>query len=368
MQVHVKHVKIALVSMAKPRKGTGDGITEYSNQIYCQLRRRIKTKIIYNLNSSGRGDVFGLLRSNIFRHKMVKLLGGKYDLIHITNHEIGFVAKIAKGNNPNVKVITTIHDLMRFSNGLHRGLLQKIYNEFVKNSIRDAVQNSDALIFNSTQTQKEVYERFPNAKHIINKVISNGVDDTFIKTQKHKKDHKLFTIGYVGSLAYHKNVIWILRIAKVMRKEGDVNFIIYGTGSTRKELLRFKNKYNLNNVIFEGFAPQDKLVKIYDSFDAFIFPSCYEGFGIPILEAQTRGLPVIINKNAEIPEEVRKYCFEANSIENAVSLLIKLKKGRNKQFKQERTYSKNFTWTNTANKTINLYKELLKDIGQKHGF
>ena len=62
---------------------------------------------------------------------------------------------------------------------------------------------------------------------------------------------------------------------------------------------------------FMGFAPDDKIVQIYDSFDVFVFPSTYEGFGIPIIEAMSRGLPVIINKEGRIPEEVRKYCFEA---------------------------------------------------------
>jgi len=54
---------------------------------------------------------------------------------------------------------------------------------------------------------------------------------------------------------------------------------------------------------FIGFAPEEKIVDIYDSFDVFVFPILYEGFGMPIIEAQSRGLPVIIYKYGKIPKK-----------------------------------------------------------------
>jgi len=74
-----------------------------------------------------------------------------------------------------------------------------------------------------------------------------------------------------------------------------------------------------------GFAPEEKIVEIYDSFDVFVFQSLYEGLSYPILEAQSRGLPVIIYKYGKIPKEVRKYCFEAESPEHMAQIIEELK-------------------------------------------
>ena len=54
---------------------------------------------------------------------------------------------------------------------------------------------------------------------------------------------------------------------------------------------------------FMGFAPEEKIVDIYDSFDVFVFPCLYKGVGMPIIEAQSRGLPVIIYKYGKIPKK-----------------------------------------------------------------
>ena len=95
-----------------------------------------------------------------------------------------------------------------------------------------------------------------------------------------------------------------------------------------------------------GPAPENRILNIYDSFDAFVFPSLYEGFGLPILEAQSRGLPVIIYKYGKIPKEVRKYCFEAESPEHMAQIIEDLKEnGYNEKLRKKATnYARSFTW------------------------
>ncbi|MEM3610337.1 MAG: glycosyltransferase, partial [Candidatus Anstonellales archaeon] len=117
-----------------------------------------------------------------------------------------------------------------------------------------------------------------------------------------------------------------------------------------------KNK----NIRFMGFAPEEKLIETYDSFDCFVFPSLYEGFGLPILEAQARGLPVIIYKYGKIPKEVRKYCFEAESPEHMAQIIENLKEnGYNEKLKEKATaYARSFTWEKTAKETLKIYKKV----------
>ena len=117
------------------------------------------------------------------------------------------------------------------------------------------------------------------------------------------------------------------------------------------------------NIKFMGFAPENKLVNTYDSFDAFVFPSLYEGFGLPILEAQSRSLPVIIYKYGKIPKEVRKYCFEAENPEHMAQIIEDLKEnGYNEKLKNKATtYARTFTWERCAKETLEAYKVVVSN-------
>ena len=119
-----------------------------------------------------------------------------------------------------------------------------------------------------------------------------------------------------------------------------------------------KNK----SINFKGFAPEKNLIDIYDSFNAFIFPSYHEGEGLPILEAQSRGLPVIIYKYGKIPKEVRKYCFEAESPEHMAHIIEGLKKNgyNEKQRKKATEYARSFTWERCVRETFEVYKKVSK--------
>ena len=127
-------------------------------------------------------------------------------------------------------------------------------------------------------------------------------------------------------------------------------------------LLKFKHDNGLDNVDSNGYLKEDNKLKAYDSFDAFAFPSLYEGLGSPILEAQSRGLPVIIYKYGKIPKEVRKYCFEAESPEHMAQIIEHLKEnGYNEKLKKKATeYARSFTWEKCARETLEVYKKVLK--------
>ena len=285
----------------------------------------------------------------------------KYDVIHITDHEIGFAAKILKKAKNGAKIITTIHDLSRFEKGLHRGLSQKVYNKLVQGSIKDAIKYSDFLLCDSSQTLNAVIERFGPIKNM--KVVLLGVNNRRLNVQRLKrKPNKKFIVGYIGALMKHKNVIFILKAAKILKSKQNYEFIIYGNGADKDILLKFKESNNLDNVKLKGYLNEENKSKAYESFDAFIFPSLYEGFGLPILEAQSRGLPVIIYKNGKIPNEARRYCFKAESPEHMAQIIEDLKEnGYNEKLRKKATeYARSFTWERCAKETLEIYKKVLK--------
>jgi len=105
-----------------------------------------------------------------------------------------------------------------------------------------------------------------------------------------------------------------------------------------------------------GPAPDEKLVEIYDSFDAFFFPTKEEGFGLPIIEAQARGVPVIVFKDARIPEEACNYCIRINNDLLNIEEILSLK---NQFYEKIIQYSKKFAWKNIMPNILNIYKSLL---------
>ncbi len=357
-------MKIAVISTVEPIAGSGLGMTEYTYQLINHLKvidHTLKIDTIYALPEAKRNNISGLVYANtLFKKKIAAIPKKAYDVIHITDHEIGFAAKILKKSGNKAKVVTTIHDLSRLEKGLHRGLAQKIYNKLVSSSIKDAINYSDYILCNSSETYQAIKERFGQIRNM--KIVLHGINDAFLTKSIPKKSRQsTFVTGYIGALMKHKNVIFMLQAAKILN-DGHYKFQIYGTGADANLLIRFKEANNLKNVEFLGFLKEEAKMRAYDSFHAFAFPSLYEGVGYPILEAQARGLPVIIYKYGKIPKEVRKYCFEAESPEHMAQIIMQLKEnGYNEKLRKKATaYARSFTWEKTARETLEVYKKIVE--------
>ena len=205
---------------------------------------------------------------------------------------------------------------------------------------------------------QDVKKRFNFGRN--GRVVNIGVKDSLIKKPIKKMPRgKKFGVGYIGSFAYHKNVMLLLQAANIIDNEGYA-FSVYGNGIEHKRLSAYISANHMKSVKLMGFASEDRIVEIYDSFDAFVFPSLYEGFGLPILEAQARGLPVVIYKKGKISEEVRRYCFEADNAVHMASIIDNLKQnGYESGMKRKATeYARSFTWAKCAQQTSEIYREL----------
>jgi glycosyltransferase involved in cell wall biosynthesis len=353
-------MKIALVSKVRPVMGSGAGIVEYAYRLYEHIRRGNDVDIVYAIDSPRRNNTLGLVYANtLFKSKVRDLASKEYDIIHITDHEIGFMAEMLNGNS-GARIVTTVHDLERFDERLHRGLFQRSYNKIVRRNVECALKFSDAILCNSSQTLEDVKRRFRTPR--ICEAIPLGVKESILgRVHPKKESDEIFRVGYIGSLAYHKNLMLLLKAAKLMKDEQECRFIIYGTGEDRGALLRYKRENALDNVEFRGFADERGIAHTYDSFDAFVFPSMYEGFGFPILEAQARGLPVILYEQGRIPAEVGRYCIKARD-ENHIARIIRdlrdngySRRSRNRAM----AYARRFTWERCARETLKVYRRAI---------
>lgn len=358
-----------------PHAGSGEGITEYAYNIANELREyNLRFDLIYareKRNSNSDWVRKFLVNKFIFlndfwilRKKLARIKSA-YDLVHITNQEMGFASEILKRKNIAKSVVTTIHDLILFNEaygeGIYNKLVRQNYYGLVRKSIDKAVEYSDFLIFDSTQTKDEAVKVY-GRRIKKNEIINLGIPDIFIRNALNRRTvkSKLFRVGYIGALTPRKNVSGILKSAYHLKYDRDTEFLVYGKGQEYESLNKYRVEKGLSNVSFNGFVEEDKKIDAYDSFDAFVFPSLYEGFGLPILEAQARGLPVIIYKNSKIPEEVGRYCFKVEDDSHMAQIIESIKNNGYVEGKRIKAwkYARGFTWEKCAGKTLQVYKKV----------
>lgn len=282
-----------------------------------------------------------------------------YNIVH--NIDLAPIFPIRKGSVP---FITTAHD---FQFVLDRSLNIDSKVKNIKNflwvnvmlrlSLR-ALMLSDHLICVSSLTKTDAiklgYERSKIS------VVNHGVEGKFSKPIKKRYNDPIFRVGYIGALAPRKNVEFAIKTITQLNDQ-KIKFEIWGN----KEY-EYRNLVSLvgksKSIKFMGFAPEPRIVDVYDSFDVFIFPSYYEGFGMPILEAQARSLPVIIYKFGALPKEVTRYCIKAEDESDAADIINKLKEnGYNEKLRKKAAeYARGFTWEKCAKETLMVYKQMLK--------
>jgi len=257
--------------------------------------------------------------------------------------------------------VVTFHDFEDLK-GLPRrdliGAASKLYATFYT---KIATKFTGHIIANSSQTKEELTRdlNVPEGKVT---VVPLGVDDRF--RPESRDDDDSFTIGYVGALKERKRVRLLIEAFLLLQKRYPelgkrARLVICGTGPQRKYITSLISKLGLNNIEVKGFIPESNLVKIYNNFDVFVFPSRYEGFGLPILEAQRSGVPVLIMEDARIPVEVIDStirCKDLRDLVDKIYLLLTDELLRRKVSYEGLEHAKKFSWKDCAKQTLKVYQ------------
>ena len=351
-------------------KTTGSGIPRYMYELYKNIKKftniKVEKREFFSIPYISKHFPFTNNSTFMFRTMLSNFTD--YDLVHNPDpSNMIFNYKLR-----NTKLVTTVHDFIpileikKFYNKDQKGDQNKIKlllfklnfelnNAMTSLGMYHALHKSDSLIAVSSQTKEDAEKLGYNGKIYIT---NEGIDPRFIK-KKSTKDNNKFQVGYIGGFGPRKNLNFLLKAWKSLGEKYKMDLCIWGNKTFESNTL-FK-KINDKSIKVKGFAPEKELVDIYDSFNIFVFPSLYEGFGLPILEAQARGLPVVIYKYSKIPKEVRKYCFEAVDEHHFAQIILSIKEnGYNDKLKKKATgYARSFTWEKTAKQTLNAYEKIL---------
>jgi glycosyltransferase involved in cell wall biosynthesis len=264
------------------------------------------------------------------------------------------------------KVITTIYDLVyiRYPETMDKKNLARI-----KKGLLGSIERSDAIVTDSMFIKEEIISQFgldADTVHVI--YPAAAVDEINIKTSrtdltdkwKIQKSYILF----VGNIEPRKNLVRLIKAYNILRKEwpGPLQLVITGgKGWNSDEIYKAaaESAYSAD-IIFTDYVTADEKAALYHNAELFVYPSIYEGFGIPLLEAMSCSVPVVCSNVSSIPEVVGEDAFLVNPFDEADMADTLLKALTNKELASSKAASAKlraaaFSWDNSAEKLKELY-------------
>ncbi|MBT8762390.1 glycosyltransferase family 4 protein [Desulfohalobiaceae bacterium Ax17] len=285
-------------------------------------------------------------------------------IYHGLSHEIPLIKKSNK-----TKLVVTIHDLIFLK---HPELYSKFDILAYTFKYKKSCQNAHLIVAISEQTKKDIIEYFNINEQKI-KVIYQSCDPNFYapvsagEKEKVKKKYHLPDnfILYVGALAPRKNLITLLRALSLVPEEIRVPLVLVGQGKTYKQKLVQKiHELKLDNKVkFLDFVPTNDLPALYQQATVFVYPSLYEGFGIPILEALFSNTPVITSKGSCFREaggtsSIYVDPHSPEELAQALGKVIKDEELRQQMASIGYSHAQKFHQENVAKKLMQAYLEL----------
>jgi glycosyltransferase involved in cell wall biosynthesis len=289
-------------------------------------------------------------------------MNDKLDLFHYTDHSLS----ILQGTHP---AIITVHDIayIRFPRLLNKS--RQIYKKYILNM---SIKRADIIVADSYSTKRDIINYFGIREGKI-KVVYPGVERRFrpisnVKEYRLKNNLPSKMILNVGTLEPRKNVVTLIKAFKKLKELGFENYklVIAGDkGWLYKQIFdEIKSSDLQKEVLFLGIVGDEDLPMLYNCADIFVYPSLYEGFGLPPLEAMACGIPVITSNTSSLPEVIDNAGImvdpdDVNSLCEAMYNVLKDKELWHNMSNKGLERSKLFSWKGTAKKILEIYDEVL---------
>ena len=268
----------------------------------------------------------------------------------------------------SVPMVVTIHDLITLD---YPELCKRQSVLYFKLFLKKTVNSSKLIITVSNTVKNDIIRHF-NVDESKIRVIYLGIDTIFKKTIDYSLSKKYNLpkkyILFVGNIEGKKNLTRLVLAYKdlIIKKKITHRLVLVGKNGWKNKLVyKAIAKYNLEEYIqFTGYVPKKDLPVMYSMADLFVFPSIYEGFGIPPLEAMACGTPVIVSNQGASPEICGEAClkvnpYDVNDISEKIEMLLTNKDFRKNKIGLGLERVKQFSWEKTAKETLKVYEEAL---------
>jgi len=283
--------------------------------------------------------------------------------------------------------VITIHDLHPYvvpkqfaeihSSHIHGSKLISIINKvYWEEMLKLAARRMDGIIAVSYSTKRDIVNIFHVSPDKIH-VVYEGVDKKYFNLNNDGKDLPQFRQKYglpekyilsVGTHAY-KNIEGIIRSFSIIKEkyQGPVKLLIVGNKNylAKKIFQLVRDLDQDGQIIFTGFFPGEDLKYLYQCAEVFLFPSFYEGFGLPVLEAFSCGTPVVTSTTGSVPEVAGEAALlvdpdDHEEIASAVLQILADKTFRAKRRQQGFNQVEKFSWENAARMTLKVFNKIVK--------
>lgn len=322
-----------------------------NNQYITELSFLKHATVIQNKQFKGLRRILNYFNE---KNSIDKLRGNNFTLFHPTYYDPYFLKYL-----DNKPFVLTVYDLI---NEIFKFSSKK--NEQLRQWKKETINRADKIIAISNNTKMDLMKIFNVPESKIQVIyLANSLNLDSISPLIKKEAH-LYYLLYVGKRSGYKNFEFTVRsIANILIKE-NLFLICLGGDSfskTEKEMLQ---ELNLSNKVYHYFVNDAELIYFYSHAIALIFPSLYEGFGIPILEAFACKCPVIASNASSLPEVGGNACIyfnprDTDELVNCVQQVIQSDHLRQQLILKGDIQLKCFSWETTALQTRDLYNALV---------
>ena len=276
--------------------------------------------------------------------------------------------------------VLTVHDLLDHMYGSRDGsnLRRNVHLQLTRRVLSKAAR----VLAVSQFTRSEITRVFAIPDDRI-EVVYNAIDERFLHGHASPADRELIAeryqvnypfLLYAGAIRPHKNVVRTIEAFSALKTElekeqqlPDLKLIIIGDDLSghpglRRTVVRSGVQ---NDVRFLGFVPIEVLRIFYDVAKIFVFPSLYEGFGLPPLEAMAHGTPVVTSNTSSLPEVAGNAALLVNP-ENVFEIQRALQKAlldpvlRSRMKERGYAQAQRFSWTSSVERILAIYREVAR--------
>ena len=274
--------------------------------------------------------------------------------------------------------VLTVHDLLEHMYGSRNfsSLRRSLHFYLTRRVLRGAARVMAVSQFTKSEIEKLL--AIPDARI---EVVYNAIDERFLHGHATEADRQLIAeryqvnypfLLYAGAIRPHKNVVRIIEAFSALKSElakerrfADLKLIIIGDDLSNNPRLRrtVVSGGVQNDVRFLGFVPIEVLRIFYDVAKIFVFPSLYEGFGLPPLEAMAHGTPVVTSNTSSLPEVVGNAALMVNpenvfEIRRALQQALLDPEVRDRMKRVGYEQAQRFSWESSVARILEIYREV----------
>jgi glycosyltransferase involved in cell wall biosynthesis len=268
--------------------------------------------------------------------------------------------------------VVTIHDCIHLM--FPQYLPNRLAHAYARTSIRLAARRATRVLTVSESSKRDIL-RFVDVPPDRIDVIYNAFDDRFgvepreedvARVRERYQLHDDFVL-YAGNVRPHKNLGRLIEAFDLVRKRGlsDLKLVLIGDDISRYAALRRAvHQHQLHNYVrFLGYLPEKTLAIMYRLAGVFVFPSLYEGFGLPPLEAMASGTPVVTSNVSSLPEVVGNAAvlvdpYDPGAIADGISSVLGDETLRRDLRRRGLERAREFSWERSVRRIHEIYKEV----------